>query len=118
MISMKQLLQEQGHILLYVPAGPWAFGALDTALGHYRRYTKKRLRILAKEVGLQLVACRYINAPGSLGWCWSSRIRKQTTILPAQAQLVDRVVPYLSAFERIFPPLFGQSLFAVFSQKS
>ena len=35
-----------------VPAGPWAFGHLDRQLGHFRRYSKRRIRHLAGAGGL------------------------------------------------------------------
>ena len=40
------LLKPGGKLVIYVPACPFAYGSLDRALGHYRRYTPQSLRTL------------------------------------------------------------------------
>ena len=111
--QMMELLQPGGRILLYVPAAPWAFGLLDAKLGHYRRYSRRRIRDLARACALQLEKCVYVNFIGAFGWCLHARILKKTVISPESARFVDRLVPYISAVERLLPPLTGQSIFAV-----
>jgi SAM-dependent methyltransferase len=110
---MAAMAKPDGSILLYVPACPWAFGALDRALGHYRRYSKKGLEELAQNCGLHVLMSRYVNFIGVFGWWWYSRVLAKTEISNENARFVDRYVPYISAVERIFPPMVGQSLFAV-----
>lgn len=111
--AMAARLRTGGHVVLYVPATPWAYGALDAQLGHFRRYTKPMARKLADECGLQIVLSRYINVIGLFGWWWSGRVRKETLIDPRKARLMDRMVPFISALERIFPVPVGQSLLVV-----
>jgi SAM-dependent methyltransferase len=110
---MAGMLIPGGCILLYVPACPWAYGALDMALGHYRRYSSKAITSLAKACGLSVVVSRHVNFIGAFGWWWCSRMRRDTEIKISNARLVDRFVPYLSALERLIPPRIGQSLFVV-----
>jgi SAM-dependent methyltransferase len=112
--QMKSLLRAQGRLLLYVPAGPWAYGHLDRQLGHYRRYSKGSIRRLAKRGGFELERCIYVNFAGVFGWFLHSRVLRRDTVSPKSAQFVDRLVPYLSAAERLVRPFVGQSLFAVF----
>jgi hypothetical protein len=111
--SMLANLAPGGALLLYVPACPFAFGTLDASLGHYRRYSKRSLRRLAAANGASLRLCRFVNMPGIFGWFWASRVSRDTRIEPRKARFVDRLAPYISAFERIIPPPIGQSLFAV-----
>lgn len=111
--SLGRCVKPGGNVILYVPASPWSFGRLDEKLGHFRRYNKKMIRRLARQCGMRIDALRYVNFIGALGWCWRSRILKTEVIDHADARFVDRLVPYLSAMERIVPPLFGQSLFVV-----
>ncbi len=113
LVRMRRMLAPGGRLLLYVPAGRPAYGALDQALGHYRRYTRRELAHKLESAGLRLVHARYVNFVGLLGWWWTSRVRRRTLILPAKARLVDKLVPYLSAWERLVPPVRGQSCFVV-----
>ena len=111
------MLNPGGIILIYVPACSWAFGEIDKALGHYRRYSKRGLRELADRCGLDVVSSRYVNFIGAFGWWWCSRFRKQTDIKRDNVKLVDRFVPYLSAAEKLIKPIVGQSLFMAFKKK-
>jgi len=110
---MARLLVDDGRLLLYVPACPWAFGALDEALGHYRRYSVRRVVSLAHAAGLKIVKRHYVNFIGAAGWFWFSRIRRARHIDPVKARRFDRWVPTVSAIERLLHPPVGQSLFIV-----
>jgi len=112
--SMADRLKSGGHVILYVPATGWAYGALDKQLGHFRRYNKPMARALARACGLEIVRMRYVNLIGLFGWWWSGRIMKETLIDPAKARFMDRLVPFISAAERIIPIPVGQSLLVVF----
>ena len=111
------MLNPGGVILLYVPACSWAYGEIDKALGHYRRYSKHGLKELGHRCGLDVVSSRYVNFIGAFGWWWCSRARKQTDIKRDNVKLVDRFVPYLSAAEKLVKPVVGQSLFMAFKKK-
>jgi SAM-dependent methyltransferase len=105
-----------GRLLLYVPAGSWAFGTVDRHLGHCRRYGARQIRALAREAGVRLQRLHHVNAIGLLGWWWAGKVARDTRIRPEKARFVDRLVPYLSAVERIVRPPFGQSIFAVIAR--
>jgi SAM-dependent methyltransferase len=49
----RQLLTPTGSILLSVPAWPDRFGAWDTLVGHYRRYTPEQLDFTLARAGLR-----------------------------------------------------------------
>ena len=44
-----------GRVLIFVPAVPAAYGPLDAALGHHRRYVKRTLRTAFDKAGLDLI---------------------------------------------------------------
>ncbi len=111
--QMASVLKPGGKLWLYVPAGQWAYGALDKELGHFRRYHRPRLKSLAKDAGLVLQECHYVNFVGVFGWFWSARVRRDRVIRRENAHLMDHLVPYISAIERLARPPFGQSLVAV-----
>jgi SAM-dependent methyltransferase len=115
--AMAERVHMGGYVVLYVPAVMWAYGALDKELGHFRRYHKSTIRRLASECGLRIAYLRYINFIGLLGWWWSGRIRKESLIDPRKARFMDRLVPVVSALERLVPVPVGQSILAVFQKQ-
>src|SRR5262252_2337225 len=57
--TMFQLLQPGGRLVLLVPSLPAIYGTLDTALGHFRRYTPAELRRKYGAVGFQMRHLEY-----------------------------------------------------------
>ena len=109
--SMYDLLQPGGHLVLFVPALPLIYGALDTELGHVRRYRRRALRDTITSVGFSVERCRFFNSIGAISWFAVGRVRRQQVIRADQIRLYDRFfVPVLSRVERVIPPPFGQSL--------
>ncbi|MHB1265045.1 MAG: class I SAM-dependent methyltransferase [Gemmatimonadaceae bacterium] len=112
--NARQALRPGGHLLLFVPALPWLFGSLDEAFGHYRRYTRPRLRAALEDAGLEPVRMHYMNVVGVIPWFIAGRIARRRTLHPADVRIYDRfVTPIVSRIERIVTPPFGQSILAV-----
>jgi SAM-dependent methyltransferase len=112
--NMHQILVAGGKVVLIVPAFQSLYGPIDSKLGHYRRYTKKTLRLLAKSVGFETVVVRYINSVGCLGWWLNAHVLRKTEQSEFQIRLFDQyVVPPLSWLEDRIEPPFGQSIFSV-----
>jgi 2-polyprenyl-3-methyl-5-hydroxy-6-metoxy-1,4-benzoquinol methylase len=59
-----QLCQNDGFILITVPAEPILFSERDLELGHYRRYDKVSLLTLISQAGLECVVLRKWNILG------------------------------------------------------
>ena len=112
--ELKRHLAPAGRIVVLVPAGQWAFGPMDTRLGHFRRYTKTGARPLVAELGLELEKIRYYNFVGIWGWWWNARFGRRQTQSDAQIRLFDGwIVPVLSRVEKYVLPPVGQSLLFV-----
>jgi SAM-dependent methyltransferase len=62
--NLVRLVKPGGRLLITVPAVPGLFSERDRIVGHYRRYTKERLRDLAKAQPLRIDALRYWNLLG------------------------------------------------------
>ena len=114
--AMAERLKPGGFVILYVPAINWAYGAMDEQLGHFRRYNKSMVKALASKCSLNIVHIRYVNFVGLFGWWLSGRIQKETLIDPRKARIMDRLVPFISAVERIIPIPVGQSLLTIFQR--
>lgn len=110
---MKQLLRPDGRVIVLVPALPVLFGRMDRAMGHHRRYTLGSLRRAFHTAGLKPAWGRYMNLAGAFGWWWQGRVLKKSQISASKAEMFNRIVPILSAFERLIPILIGQSVVVV-----
>jgi len=107
------LLPSGGIVVLLAPAFPSLFGPIDRNLGHHRRYSRSAIARLARYASLEVRKLRYVNALGFFGWWINAHLLKRQAQSEAQIEWFDRLVPLLSRAESIFPPPFGQSLFAV-----
>jgi SAM-dependent methyltransferase len=110
---MKSLAAPGGNIIVFVPALPYLYGAMDKAMGHVRRYTLGSLRSAFRQAGIRPVQGRYFNVVGALGWWWNGWVLKHDTIPVSATRHFDRIVPIISAIERIVPVLLGQSVMVV-----
>jgi SAM-dependent methyltransferase len=112
--GMASVLQPGGVVVLLVPAFPALYGPIDRNLGHFRRYTRGRIRTLARRTGLRIRKMHYSNFIGFFGWWTNAHILKCEAQSAAQIRFFDRwLVPPMSALERLAPPPFGQSILAV-----
>ena len=100
-----------GHVLVWVPAVPSAYGPLDAELGHHRRYTRAALTSAFAQAGLDVVSVRYSNPIGLLGWYYNAYIGRSRIHSPAQVKLFETLIaPWALPLERLFPPPIGLSL--------
>jgi SAM-dependent methyltransferase len=109
-----EILQEGGKLALFVPAFPIAYGAFDQLVGHFRRYSKGDLVRKLKLARFRIVKLQYFNSTGLVSWFMFSRVLRAKRLNPWSVKFYDRfVVPVLVFIEKILPPPFGQSLFAI-----
>jgi SAM-dependent methyltransferase len=112
-------LAPAGRLLVFVPAGPWLFGTLDTAFGHYRRYTATTLARSVEAAGFRIESLFYFNLPGVVTWFIAGRVLRKTTLSRRDVQLYDRwVVPWIVALESLAAPPLGQSLVAITQKRT
>lgn len=113
--SLQRFTLPGGTFVLYVPALNGLFGEWDRKVGHYRRYSKWRLRAVVEAAGLELIELRYANLLAIPAWLAfsvaSGRVEttgdKSLPISDRAAVLWDRAaVPLIRAVEaRVQPPL-------------
>jgi SAM-dependent methyltransferase len=115
--SLAERLNPGGNCLIYVPALNWLYGPYDRQVGHYRRYSKRRLAAVVRAAGFRPVTLRYVNMLAIPAWVvfsskWSDR--DDTQRVGRSLGLWDRVgVPLTRALERRVPPPIGLNLFCV-----
>jgi SAM-dependent methyltransferase len=62
--QLGKLLKPNGLLVNYVPAFPILFSQLDVAVGHFRRYTKKELRLKLKATGYSVNQIHFVDSLG------------------------------------------------------
>jgi 2-polyprenyl-3-methyl-5-hydroxy-6-metoxy-1,4-benzoquinol methylase len=102
--ALAGLLKPGGSLLMYVPACSWAFGSLDVALGHHRRYTRTSLRALLREAGLDDPRPRYMNRLGLVGWLVNGRLLRRRVLSLRMIALFDRIVGVARAVDFLLAP--------------
>jgi 2-polyprenyl-3-methyl-5-hydroxy-6-metoxy-1,4-benzoquinol methylase len=108
-----KLLAPGGTMVILVPAFQQLYNGFDTALGHYRRYTRKSLTAAFASAGLQTQKSFYFNAPGTAGWYVSGKLQKNETIPQGQMKLYNALVPLFKITDVITRPFFGLSVIGV-----
>ncbi len=118
-------LKPQGHLVINVPAGQWAFSPYDRAAGHVRRYSIHSLREAAKRNGLATRQWTYWGLPLVptlvLRKLWLMGRRNQTSIITtgfdSRTRDINSALAALSRCEWIPQKLLGTSLMAVFRKE-
>lgn len=111
--TVREVLVSGGRLVLLVPAFRSLFGSMDRADGHFRRYCRSELVAKLNRCGFHVVAARYMNLLGIVGWFLNGKILRRTFIPESHYAAYDRLVPVLRSVEsRIAVPL-GLSLLCV-----
>ena len=112
--TLRGHLKRGGNVVLYVPALNGYFTAWDRNVGHYRRYSKRRLAGVMSEAGLTLRDLRYVNVLGLASWPFSGRMLKAGDSAAGPLDLWDRyATPLTRAMERRLKMPIGLNLFCV-----
>jgi SAM-dependent methyltransferase len=112
--GFKRLLPPGGRVVILVPAMPALFGAMDEAVGHFRRYSREGLRALLEGDGFQVEQLDFMNLVSIPGWFMNGRVFRRRSVPPLQLRLYDRVHPLIEKAEGLLPRLpVGMNLFAV-----
>jgi SAM-dependent methyltransferase len=122
--AVKQLvsiLPTGGHLLLYVPAFPGLYTALDRLAGHCRRYTRKSLAALVPDSAAEILRLDYVNPIGGLGWWLNGKVPHHSldsSAVNGQIAVFDKyVLPFSRLLTPLFRHVFGQSLICVIRRR-
>ena len=104
-------LEPGGELAVLVPAHPFLFGRLDERFGHFRRYTRPRLRSLIRDSGAELTSMRSFNLLGVPGW-WLAGRTARLDIREDWLRAYEALVPLWRPVEDVLRPPLGLSLVA------
>ena len=109
-----QRLRPGGAIVVLAPAHPWLFSPFDSAVGHFRRYTRSSLSKLEPSP-LRTERCEYLDSVGLLASAANRLVLRASLPSAAQIRLWDRrLVPLSRCADRLFFHRLGKSVLAVF----
>jgi 2-polyprenyl-3-methyl-5-hydroxy-6-metoxy-1,4-benzoquinol methylase len=89
---IRTLLRPAGRLILLVPNDPSAFGTLDAALGHKRRYALKQISALADAAGFDVENVIDFNRISAPGWRFNGQVLKAQTVPIGALKMFDRLV--------------------------
>lgn len=124
MREWRRVVKPGGKIVLTVPAYQWLWSGHDESLQHYRRYSAKQLRTIAKKVGFQPLKLTYaivFSFPLVVGFRLLAKIFKKTTtsessyveLSPAINKLFIRLLFVEASLHKVLKFPFGTSVLAV-----
>jgi len=96
-------LKTGGRAIVLVPHGQEIFGTLDTALGHFRRYSHEELRSKMEQAGFRVDRILEFNRISRPAWYVTGRMLKKTNLSRLQLKLFDRFVWLWRRIDRRLP---------------
>ena len=111
--NCNKLLNKEGMLLLFVPAGPKIYGSIDKAMGHFRRYTKEELSRKAIGAGFKIIKIKYVNFPGYFSWWLRGKMSSELRVDSFMASIFDTLFVPIIKLEKYLSIPFGQSLMLV-----
>jgi len=92
LLAIRTALEPGGRLILLVPNDPRAYGTLDEALGHFRRYTPATLTSVLNETGYDLENMLHFNRVSMPGWRVTGQVMKSRTLSPMGLRAFDKLV--------------------------
>lgn len=107
-------LSPGGILVLFVPALPWLYSALDKVAGHHRRYEKTLLENLCAAAGFEVIHSKYMDCFGVLPWYLIQVVWGSQSVSPGLTRVYDRwAVPLTRRLESLHPPYVGKNILVV-----
>ena len=101
--NMYETLLPGGRAIILVPQGQELYGTLDTALGHYRRYSIAELRHKMHAAGFMVGTILNFNRISRPAWYFSGTVLKRSALSPFQMKVFDRLVWLWRRLDSVLP---------------
>jgi len=112
-----RLLMPNGHLIVLSPAYQWLYSPFDTAVGHFRRYTRNQL-ISCSTRSLTLIKSEYLDSIGILPGLLNKLILKKHIPTPREVMFWDKiVVPISIVVDKLTFNTFGRTVYAIWTKK-
>ena len=116
--SIKDKLNSNGFLYLYLPANMLLWSELDVIVGHYRRYSRSEIKRKLRSVGFEIKSVYYADSMGFFALLIMKLVgydRDNGVGSPASLKTYDRyILPFSKFFDAIgLKLLFGKNLVVV-----
>ncbi len=111
--NMYKLLNNNGFLIILVPAHMLLMSKFDKLLGHFRRYDIKYLKDQLISQGFTIKVIRYINWWGAIGWFIFIKLFNRREFPKSEVTIFNSLGKFLIGPERYIKIPFGLSVFAV-----
>lgn len=111
--NCKKLLREEGHLIVLVPSYQFLYSKMDEKLGHYRRYTRKKLINLFNEAKFNIIHSQYFNFAGIFAWLISAKIMRNDQIGSSNMKLFNLMVSVFKLVDGLMGKSIGLSTIVV-----
>jgi SAM-dependent methyltransferase len=111
--NIYDLLEDNGVLILLVPAFKFAYGTLDKQVEHQRRYEKKELIEKLSNAKFTVETAYYHNFISLFGWFVNSVVLRRKKMSDFQIRTLDVFVPILEFIEKVVKIPCGLSIIAI-----
>jgi len=116
--NIAELLTPEGKIIILSPAHDYLYTPFDKAVGHFRRYDKKRLLTIMPK-NMQLESLYYLDCVGMLASLGNRMLLKSAYPTVGQIQFWDKcLVPISRVIDKLICHSLGKSIIVVFKHKN
>lgn len=114
LVDLSKHLTKDGQLVIYVPALEILYSKFDLRIGHYRRYSMKRLRNAATSAGLSIKLLEYHDPVGFFAALAYRILDNSGNLKSGSIKIFDRFLYPLSRLvQPITAKLFGKNLLLV-----
>ena len=111
-----RLLRAGGHMVVLSPAFQFLYSPFDKAIGHYRRYNRKKLRNITPD-GLQLISNRYYDTVGFFAAFINKLFLRQKYPTLYQVKFWDNwMIPVSRISDKLLLHSFGKTIITVWKK--
>ena len=116
--SIKDKLNSNGYLYLYLPANMLLWSELDVNVGHYRRYSRSEIKRKLRSVGFEIKSVHYADSIGFFASLMMKLVGYDSDNgigSPTSLKIYDRyILPFSKFFDAIgLKLLFGKNIVAV-----
>ncbi|MFK5947837.1 MAG: class I SAM-dependent methyltransferase [Methylococcales bacterium] len=106
-------LDNNGKIIIFVPALPWLYSHIDKSVGHYRRYYKKDIEKKVIDAGFKIEESYYMDILGIIPWYIFFVVMK-ININSGNVGLYDKaIIPIMRFIEKYIPIPIGKNIMII-----
>ncbi|ABK43938.1 Methyltransferase type 12 [Magnetococcus marinus MC-1] len=111
---LRQQMTPTGALLIFVPALPALYSAMDRKLGHVCRYGRRQLSEVVTGAGFQVNRVRWFDLVGMVPWYLLYTLKGSRVMDARMSKIYDRwVMSWQGPLERWLPPPVGKNLVLV-----